>query len=139
MPVALDPPAEAPPATSTQPDPQRPWWRRHAPWAMPKTRNAAPADDGELLIDNRTRDIWSVHLGYRDLGAVNPHQQQRVRVVKTGMLTARQLKAAPGTGYLMAHLNPSVQTVEIRGSIVKGVPLYDLRLIEAKSQTAEQP
>lgn len=128
MSVILDRPAEAPPPTVEQPEPRRPWWRRHAPWEQPKTRNAAPADDGELLLDNATDEGWTMALGYRDLGLVAPHQQRRVRVVKTGMLTARQ--SVSPVGYLVAHLSPAVHTVQIRRSVVGGTPLYDLRLLE---------
>ena len=128
MSVILDRPAEAPPPTVEQPEPQRPWWRRHAPWQQPKTRNAAPADDGELLLDNATDESWTIALGYRDLGPVAPRQRRQVRVVKSGMLTARQ-SAAP-VGYLVAHLSPAVHTVQIRRSVVGGTPLYDLRLLE---------
>ena len=132
MPVTLDPPPAAEPRTQPQHDPARPWWRRQFPWQQPKTRIAAPADDGDLLLDNRTDDRWSVHLGYRDLGPVAPRDRRTVRVVKSGLLTVRQVEAPVGTGYLTAHLSPAVQAVEIRHSLVAGAPFYDLRLIEGR-------
>ena len=137
MPAILDRPPEAPPRTETQADPTRPWWRRRMPFALPQTRNAAPTDDGELVIDNQTDATWRVHLGYRDLGAVKGRAQQHVRVVKSGMLTARQLAAPPSAGYLTAHLHPTVHTVQIRRTLVNNEPFYDLRLLEGKQEAAD--
>jgi hypothetical protein len=137
MPAILDRPPDAPAQTETQADPLRPWWRRRMPFAMPQTRNAAPTDDGELVIDNQTDATWRVHLGYRDLGAVKGRAQQHVRVVKSGTLTARQLAATPATGYLTVHLNPAVHTVQIRRTMVNNEPFYDLRLLEGRQKVAE--
>ena len=121
-------PEESPPETAPGPRRGRPWWRFLFPWPRGRTRNAAPADDDALLVDNRTAEVWALHLGYRDLGTVPPHQRRRERVVKTGMLTARVVDAPVGTGYLTAWLTPSVRAVEIRGEPMRGQPLYELRL-----------
>ncbi len=137
MPAILDRPPEAPAQTQTQADPTRPWWRRRMPFALPKTRNGAPTDDGELVIDNRTDETWRLHLGYRDLGLIAGRRQLRVQVVKSGMLTARQLKAAADAGYLTSHIHPGVQTVQIRRTMVNGEPFYDLRLLEGHSEARE--
>jgi hypothetical protein len=132
MPATVDRPPVTPP-TEPQADPKRPWWRRRAPFATPQTRIAAPTDDGELLIDNQTDDVWRVHLGYRDLGTIAARRQLRVRVVKTGLLSARPV-APPGASYLTAHISPSVDTVQIRRTLVHGEPFYDLRLLERRLQ-----
>jgi hypothetical protein len=137
MPAILDRPPEAPAQTQTQADPTRPWWRRHQPFALPRTRNSAPTDDGDLVIDNQTDESWRVHLGYRDLGVVTAHTQLRVQVVKSGMLTARQLAAPAGAGCLTSHIHPSIQTVQIRRTLVNNEPFYDLRLLEGQRQAAE--
>ncbi len=89
-----------------------------------------------MLLDNRTDGQWSVHLGYRDLGMVPPRDRRTVRVIKTGMLSVRQAAAPVGVGYLTAHLSPSVQSVEIRHTLVQGAPFYDLRLIDGRGETA---
>lgn len=136
MPAILDHPPEAPP-TDTRADPKRPWWRRRLPFATPQTRIAAPTDDGELIIDNQTDEAWRVHLGYRDLGRVSARAKQRVRVLKSGTLTARQVQAPADAGYLTAHLHPAVHTVQIRRTIVHNEPFYDLRLLEGQRQAAE--
>jgi hypothetical protein len=137
MPAILDRPPEAPAKTQTQADPTRPWWRRHQPFALPRTRNSAPTDDGDLVIDNQTDESWRVHLGYRDLGVVTAHTQLRVQVVKSGMLTARQLAAPAGASCLTSHIHPSIQTVQIRRTLVNNEPFYDLRLLEGQRQAAE--
>ena len=137
MPAILNRPPETPAPTETQADPTRPWWRRRAPFALPKTRNAAPTDDGELVIDNKTGENWHVHLGYRDLGLVARRTQLRVQVVKSGMLTARQVAAPAGANYLTSHIHPNVHTVQIRRTLVAGAPFYDLRLLEGKRKAAE--
>jgi len=99
---------------------------------MPQTRNGAPTDDGELVIDNQTDEGWHVHLGYRDLGIVARRRQLRVQVIKSGMLTARQVAAPAGANYLTSHIHPNVHTVQIRRTLVAGEPFYDLRLLEGK-------
>jgi len=137
LPAILDRPPEAPARTETQADPTRPWWRHRLPFAMPQTRNGAPTDDGELTIDNRTGEDWHVHLGYRDLGQIAARTQLRVQVVKSGMLTARQVAAPAGVGYLTSHIHPNVHTVQIRRTLVNDAPFYDLRLLEGKRKAAE--
>ncbi|HEV7216658.1 MAG TPA: hypothetical protein VGP33_16245 [Chloroflexota bacterium] len=138
MPAILDRPPEAPAQTETQADPTRPWWRRRMPFALPRTRNAAPTGDDELVIDNQTKEAWRLCLGYRDLGALAAHTQIQVHVVKSGMLTARQVAAPAGTGYLTTYLNPSVHTVQIRHSLINNEPFYDLRLLEGQRKAAQK-
>lgn len=138
MPAILDRPPEAPATTETQAEPTRPWWRRRMPFALPRTRNAAPTDGDELVIDNQTNEAWRVHLGYRDLGVLAAHTQVQVHVVKSGMLTARQVAGPAGAGYLTTYINPSVHTVQIRHSLINNEPFYDLRLLESQLNAAQQ-
>ena len=130
MPAVIDrPPVEAP-RTEPAPERRRPSWR--FPWNKPKTRIAAPTEDDELLIDNRTDQAWTLHLGYRSLGRIEPHAKLLVHVVKTGMLTARPVNAPVGVGYLTAFLTGEIETVEIRGERMGGEHLYDLQLLTTR-------
>jgi hypothetical protein len=54
------------------------------------------------------------------------------------MLTARQVAAPAGTGYLTTYLNPSVHTVQIRHSLINNEPFYDLRLLEGQRKAAQK-
>jgi hypothetical protein len=139
VPVILDRPPQAPPPTLPAAEPKRPWWKRYFPWTSPQTRIAGPTDDGELLLDNRTDDTWALHLGYRALGPIAPHTRQHVRVVKSGMLTARPAAAPAGADYLIASLHPHVHTVQIRHSVVQGVSVYDLHLIGGEEAARPKP
>jgi hypothetical protein len=130
MPVVLDAPPEAAPPTVAAPEPANPYRRRQFPWTAPQTRNAASADDGELILDNGTPLIWTLSLGYHDLGFILPFARRTVRVVKSGRLAARPSAVPGGAEYLTAYLNPQVTTVQIRREVVMGMPAYDLLLIE---------
>ena len=124
-PVIVDPPTDAAPPTA--PRLRRQWWRFRFPWV--KTAIGAPTSDDELLIDNATDDAWSLYLGYRDLGTVEPRDQRLVQVVKTGLFSARQSVAPAGTAYITIPIRPAVHTVRIRQERVDNNTLYDLQLI----------
>ncbi|MBV9281291.1 MAG: hypothetical protein JOZ41_14520 [Chloroflexi bacterium] len=133
MPIAVDHPAGADrsPELSPQPSPRarRSWWRFLFPWI--RTAVGAPADDDRLIVDNRTDLAWMIHLGYRRLGRVAPHTTLAERVVKAGMLSARQADAPVGTEYLTIWLTPTTQVVQIL-DLGHEEGLYELSLLAAE-------
>jgi hypothetical protein len=130
MPVTIEPPAPPQPETESQAQPEWPRWITKSPWPRGRTRNAAPVNDEELVIDNRTFLAWHVYLGYRDLGVVLPMSRDTEQVIKTGMLNVWPVDAPVGTEYFTAFLRPSIQTVEIRSQALGNEVLYDLRCVE---------
>jgi hypothetical protein len=134
MPTLLErPPApqldEAAPSLIPEPAPQlqRHWWRFRFPWT--KTAVGAPLGDEQLLIDNQTPEVWTLHLGYHALGPLAPHRQRYVTVATGGLLTARPLHAPVGTAYLTLYVVPAVRVVEIRAVGAKGAAQYELHAV----------
>jgi len=142
MPSVLDRPPNAPsvepdrdqdePRTQSRAQRLTPRGGFRFPWARGGTRVAAAPDDDELLIINRTAEAWVVGLGYRSLGTIEPREQLRVQVVRTGMLTARQSTATTHTGYLTARISANTNLVTIRSAKVQGEVVYDVVLSEGK-------
>lgn len=130
--ICVDPPAELteqPPAAIPETAPQRQpnRWRYRFPWV--KTAVGAPLYDDELLIDNRTPHAFALWHAYHALGVVDAHSQRTVRLVKSGLLSARQLIAPPGADYLLISLNPEARGVAICDISGGGEGYYDLRLL----------
>lgn len=128
--AAPEQPASAELETATEPQRERSKWITRRPWPRGRTRNAAPTNDEELVIDNQTFVAWRVYLRFRDLGIIHPMSRSTERVVKSGELSVRPLDAPVGTEYLMAYLRPSVQTVQIRSEARGNDLVYDLRLLD---------
>jgi hypothetical protein len=127
MSLAVESPPQRPPQTGTRR--RRRWFRFRFPWI--KTAVSAPSDDDELLVLNQTDLGWLLHLGYRDLGAISPHDARLYRVVKAGLLTARQVDAPVGTEYLTMSLGPAIQVVAIV-ELEPGTGVYLIQGREAK-------
>src|SRR5919198_1138892 len=108
----IEPSQTKAPETKTQPQRARPRWWRQFPWPRGRTRNAAPLEDDRLLIDNGTAMTWTIAVGYHALEPVGPFVKREERIVKSGLVSARPLEAAPGTEYLTTYLNPRVRTLE---------------------------
>lgn len=119
----------APPATDTRT--RRRWWRFRFPWR--RTAVSAPTNDDELLIDNTTDVPWALHLGYRNLGIIDPDSRALYRVVKSGLLSARRVDAPVGDGYLTLALPPGARIVQIL-DISGGERFYDLRLLDGRHE-----
>lgn len=127
MPTLLDAPPEA--APQTQSDRQRRRFRFRLPWA--KTAVSASTEDDELLVVNETESSWVLALGYRQLGIIQPGERRRYRVLKLGMLTARQPNAPAGAEYLMLHITPAVEAVHVL-ELVEGLGMFELRAVDGR-------
>ena len=130
MSLAVERPPDVPPKTRTRP--RRSWWRFRLPWR--KTAVSAPTNPDELLIVNDTDVAWGCHLGYRHLGPVDPGERRLFRVVKAGMLSARQIDAPVGSPYLTIHIGPHVRVVEIV-DLSGGEGFYELRTMGAEQES----
>lgn len=130
MPVLEEAPEVVDAETKTQPQRERSKLIAKTPWPRGRTRNSAPLEDDELILDNKTFATWHLYVRFRDLGLLAPQQRVTQRVVKSGQLSARPLDAPVGTEYLTAYLRPAVRTVEFRSQAIGNEMLFDLRLIE---------
>lgn len=131
MPAAVEAPERAAPETQTQPKRERSGLLSKIPWPRGRTRNSAPLEDDELILDNQTFNTWHVYVGFRDLGMVGPQQRVQQRVVKSGQLSARPMDAPTGTTYFTVYLRPAVHTVEFRSQVTGNDVVFDLRLVES--------
>jgi hypothetical protein len=128
MPVVVEPEAPAPP-TLTQT--KRGFLRFRFPWH--KTKVGSRGDEEELLVVNKTRAPWQLHLGYRALGVVEPGAQAAFLVVKKGMLTAQQLA---GDGFsrsadgLAVQVTGRVQRIELRYRRLGDLIVHDIVVVE---------
>lgn len=136
--IYVDPPIDEGPPTKAVPGPephlQPNRWRFYFPWT--KTAVSAPTYNGELLIANRTDQTWLVWHNYHSLGLLDAGKERRVRLVRAGTLSARQLVAAADSEYLLLSLGPNLLGVEIV-DIAPGEGFYTLRHMDARGPALE--
>ncbi len=130
--IFVEPPDEATHPSAAVPEPrshlQPDGWRYHFPWV--KTAVSAPAYNSALLIANRTEKTWLLWHNYHSLGMLEAGTERRVRVVRAGTLSARQLLAGPQAEYLLVSLAYDLIGVEI-ADISGGEGVYELRRMQA--------
>lgn len=130
--IYVEPPGEVGHPSAALPEPrshlQPDGWRYHFPWV--KTAVSAPAYNTALLIANRTEKTWLLWHNYHSLGMLEAGIERRVRVVRTGTLSARQLLAGPQAEYLLVSLAYELVAVEI-ADISGGEGIYELRRMQA--------
>lgn len=130
--VFVDPADDAAHPSAAVPEPrshlQPDGWRYHFPWV--KTAVSAPAYNTALLIANRTEKSWLLWHNYHSLGLLEAGTERRVRVVRAGTLSARQLLAGPQAEYLLVSLASDLIGVEI-AEISGGEGVYELRRMRA--------
>jgi len=119
-----------------QPDPklQPNRWRFYFPWT--KTAVSAPTYNGEILLANRTRRVWMVWHNYHNLGTIEPEEERRVRLVRTGTISARLFTGGADAEFILLPLTPTLQGVEIV-DMDGDEEYFTLRAIESGEVTAE--
>jgi hypothetical protein len=123
------------PVPQTAPQRQRALWRFRFRWR--KTAVGAPVYNDELLIENLTGVAWRLWHGYHFLGTVAPGDSLPVRLTKSGLLSARQDQADPGTEYLLVQLTEASCGVQIAEVAEGKRVLFELRLMEEPALSAE--
>lgn len=75
---------------------------------------------------------------YHGLGAIAPEETRAIRLVKAGLLSARQFPAPPGAEHILHNLDPTITRVAIEDAS-GGEGYYAFTVVERSAEIAESP
>jgi hypothetical protein len=119
------------PETETEPQRQEDLWRYRFPWI--KTAISASPYNDSLAVENRTSHAWMLWHRYHALGSIAPKRKEVFRLVKTGLITARQYPPPPRAEHIVLELAPSISAATIV-DVSGGEGFYAFQVVELETE-----